>query len=167
MVVYGVSLVLLYATSTSYHAIKNQRIKKIFRMLDHSMIFLFIAGCYTPLMLVALHGTMGFAITGLVWCAAVAGVVITVFFMDKMKNTAVLLYVAMALIILFVMEPLAVVLPTSGLYCLLGSGIAYLIGVAFYLLDRIPFNHAIWHICVLVGTASHFACVFRYVLEFQ
>ncbi len=164
VIVYGITLVLLYATSTSYHATKNRRIKKVFRLLDHSAIYIFIAGCYTPLMLVVLHGELGFAMTGLVWSVAIVGVIVTILFMERMKNMAVLLYVAMAGIVMFVIKPLAIALPSSGLFLLLGSGLAYGVGLIFYLVDRIPYNHALWHVCVLVGSVAHFTCVFKHVL---
>lgn len=166
-IVYASTLLMLYAASTFYHAAKPVRIKQFLRLMDHSAIFLLIAGTYTPFALVALKGAWGWTIFGLIWSLAAAGIVITLFFMDRLKNLCVILYVGMGWLGAVFIHQLIEVLPSAGLIWLLAGGLAYTGGVVFYLKKNMPFSHAIWHLFVLAGSVFHFICIFRYILPME
>jgi len=161
--IYGTSLVLLYLASTLYHSFTNERIKYIFKILDHAAIYLLIAGTYTPFTLVALHGLLGWIIFGVTWGLAAIGIGFQVFFVKRFKLFSTLCYIFMGWLIVLVVKPLIATLPMMGLYWLIAGGIFYTVGAVFYLARRIPYNHAVWHLFVLAGSASHFIAVFKYV----
>ena len=165
--IYGVSLTLLYSASTLYHAVRGERLKKIFRCLDHASIYLLIAGSYTPFTLVTLRGGWGWTLFGLVWVLALAGIALTAMAAGRSgssKLTRVLLYVGMGWLVVVAIRPLVAAIPAAGMALLVAGGLFYTGGVVFYVARRLPFNHAIWHGFVLAGSICHFAAVYLYVL---
>ncbi len=163
-VVFGSALVLCYTTSTLYHAIALQRARHFLRALDHSAIFLLIAGTYTPFMLVSLGGTLGWAMLAVVWTLAAAGIGARLALRGRRHNVVVACYVAMGWIVVFAIKPLVASLPAGGLALLLAGGLAYTFGVIFYKWRSLPYNHAVWHGFVLAGSALHFFAVLFYVV---
>lgn len=163
-VIYGSSMVLLYLMSTLYHSFSNERIKYIFKILDHSAIYLLIAGTYTPFMLVALHGTLGWMIFAAIWIIAVIGIVFQIFFVKRFKIFSTCCYLAMGWFAVVTIKPLMASLPGPGLFWLLAGGVFYSVGAIFYLWRRMPYNHAVWHMFVLAGSAAHFVAILVYVL---
>ena len=161
---YGFSLVLLYLASTLYHSFTGAKIKYIFKIFDHAAIYLLIAGTYTPFTLVLLHGVLGWTIFGVIWSLACVGVVLTIFFVQRFKLLSTICYIGMGWLILVCLKPLAAVLPTAGLGWLIAGGVFYTVGAVFYLCQRLPYNHAVWHLFVLAGSVSHFITVYYYVL---
>jgi hemolysin III len=162
--VFGVTLVLLYAASTLYHSIHHQRAKRVLRKLDWSAIFLLIAGSYTPFTLVSLRGGWGWTLLALVWGLAVLGIVLQVIIPTSVRRLSVAIYLAMGWLVLIAIEPLVRSLHSEGLVLLVLGGLAYTLGLAFYAWRRLPYNHAIWHVFVLAGSACHFSCVLGYVI---
>jgi hemolysin III len=162
--IYGTTLVLLYLASTLYHSFTNERVKRIFKILDHSAIYLLIAGTYTPFTLVPLHGVLGWTIFGLVWGFAIVGIALKVFFTGRFKIISTLCYLGMGWFIVFAIKPLIDTVPALGMTWLLVGGLFYTLGSIFYLWKKIPYNHAIWHLFVLAGSISHFIAVFFYIL---
>lgn len=160
--VFAVTMVLLYLTSTVYHALPRNRAKRVFRILDHAAIFLMIAGTYTPFTLGVLRGPWGWTLFGLVWGLALAGVVHTAFGGVRYPIFSTCLYLAMGWPVLIAAQPLWLRMPTWGLLWLLGGGIAYTAGVGFYAAKRVRYSHLVWHLFVIAGTACHFIAVLRY-----
>lgn len=162
--IYGATLILLYATSTLYHAFNNRSLKRLFNILDHSAIFLLIAGTYTPFTLVTLRGPWGWTLFGLIWGLAIFGIMFKVLFFDRWRLISVGLYLAMGWLALVAIVPLVRSLPQGGILWLALGGFFYTAGVVFYLLKSLPFSHSIWHLFVLAGSISHFFCMLWYVL---
>ena len=158
--VFGASMVFLYVASTLYHAIPNPRAKRILQRLDHSMIFVLIAGSYTPFCLVTLEGVTGIAL----WAIAIAGIALQGLLIQKSKWLNSLLYLAMGWLVILVIEPLIENLPQGGLWLLTAGGLAYSLGVIFYIWKRLPYSHAIWHVFVFAGTLLQFLAVLLYVI---
>lgn len=163
-VVFGASMIILYLVSTLYHAIPNRRAKRVLQLLDHSAIYLLIAGSYTPFCLVTLDGLTGKILCAVVWTIAIAGAALQPILLRAAEWLNCVLYLSLGWCVVFVIKPLVEALPTGGLWLLAGGGAAYTVGVVFYLLDRMPFNHAVWHLFVLAGTALQFFAVFLYVI---
>ncbi|MDQ0204178.1 PAQR family membrane homeostasis protein TrhA [Pectinatus haikarae] len=163
-VVYGVSLVLLYLASTLYHSFSRRRVKEILKFFDHAAIYILIAGNYTPFTLIPLHGTFGWAIFGIIWGLALAGIVFKIFFVKRFKFFSTLCYLLMGWLAIFMVKPLLAVLPAAAIYWLVAGGLLYTIGTIFYLDKKIPYNHAVWHLFVIGGSVSHFITVFKYVM---
>jgi hemolysin III len=163
-VVFGVALVILYASSTLYHSIGHEhaRAKAVLRVLDHSAIFLLIAGTYTPFTLVSLRGPWGFALFGVVWGLALAGITLRLVLRRRPTALFVALYLAMGWCIVLAAKPLLAAVAPGGIALLVAGGLAYSVGVLFYA-SRRPYHHAIWHVFVLAGSAFHYAAVLRYV----
>jgi hemolysin III len=162
-VVFATTMVLLYLTSTLYHALPNGRAKRIWLRLDYCAIFLFIAGSYTPFALGALQGPWGWTLLGLVWSVALVGVILKS--TDKLSHpwSSTGLYLGMGWLVLIAAVPLVERVPTEGLVWLLAGGLAYTAGVIFFVLDsRIRYAHAIWHGFVVAGTSCHFFAVLGY-----
>lgn len=164
-VVFGASLVLLYASSTLYHFFTSPRWKARFQALDHAFIYLLIAGSYTPITLVTLQGKSGWWLFITVWCLALVGMLIKILGKrrkDHWISTA--LYLAMGWLILFAFGPLVRELPRAGVWWLVAGGFTYSLGIVFYAWKKLPFNHAIWHLFVIGGSACHVLAISRYVL---
>jgi hemolysin III len=157
--VFGATLVILYAASTLYHALTSQRAKRVFRVLDHSAIFLLIAGTYTPLALVALGGGWGWALFGCVWFLAVVGVLLNTLAHGRWRWLSITLYLAMGWLVVVAIKPLVVALTTPALVLVVAGGLAYTLGLTFYGWKKLPYSHAVWHVFVLVGSVTHFLAV--------
>lgn len=163
-VIYGVSIIFLFLASTLYHAIPNRGAKRVFKIIDHSAIYLLIAGTYTPFLLLTFSDTFGVALMVVIWTLAVAGVIFKVFFSDRFHNISLITYLGMGWLSLIAAYELIQHLPWTALYLLLAGGAVYSIGTIFYRAKRIPFNHAIWHLFVLGGCVCHFLAVYYFVL---
>lgn len=162
--VFGISLVVLFAASTVYHSAKNHQFRTKMRIVDHAAIYILIAGTYTPFTLVTLNGFAGWMVFGVTWGMAVTGIVLKLFFTGKYELISTLMYVFMGWIIVFAIEPLIENLSSDGLAWLVAGGMAYTTGAVLYSIERIRFNHAIFHLFVLLGAACHFISVYFYVL---
>jgi hemolysin III len=162
--VFGLALVLLYAASTLYHGVRSPRAKQILRQLDHAAIFLLIAGTYTPFTLVSLRGGWGWTLFALVWGLALLGVALHVTVPSRARRLSVPLHLLMGWMAVVAFEPLVRSLHLEGLALLLLGGLAYTVGVVFYAWRHLPYNHAVWHVFVLAGSACHFSCVLGYVI---
>lgn len=162
--VFGTSLILLYTASTLYHSIPNKRARRVFQAFDHSAIFLLIAGTYTPFLLVNLRGPWGWSLLGAIWGIAVLGIGLRVSLRRRPHALFVALYVAMGWVALVAIRPIIALIPVGGLVLLIAGGVAYTLGVGFYLWRRLPYNHAVWHLFVLAGSALHFLAVLNYVI---
>jgi hemolysin III len=162
--VFGVTIVVMYAVSTVYHSLRGSGAKHVFKILDHSSIFLLIAGTYTPYTLVFLRGLSGWVLFGIVWTGFILGTVFKSFAIKKLKILSVVLYIIMGWSVIPVIGEVIKRVPAGGVILLFTGGVFYTVGVPFYILKRIPFNHAIWHLFVLAGTTFHFLSVFLYVI---
>ena len=164
VIVFGASLVLLYLTSTLYHAIPFRRPKKILQQLDHSMIYVLIAGSYTPFCLVVLKGVAGIALFAFVWTIAVFGIVFQRWLLQKSDWLNCGLYLLMGWSVLPCIKPLVENLPSGGLWLLAAGGVTYSVGVVFYIWQSLKFSHAIWHVFVLAGSVLQYLAVLLYVI---
>ncbi|GED14153.1 PAQR family membrane homeostasis protein TrhA [Aneurinibacillus migulanus] len=162
--IYGVTMLLLYVSSTLVHSFPEGRVKDIFEICDHASIYLFIAGTYTPFLFLVVKGALGWTLFGIVWGMALIGVVFKLFFTKKFLYLSTVLYILMGWLIIFAWKPLVTSLPTGGLVLLVTGGVLYTIGAVFYVWRMFPFHHAVWHVFVLAGTVTHFFGVFYYLL---
>jgi hemolysin III len=163
-VVYGLSMMALYAASSVYHSRKTPHIRIRMRVVDHAAIYLLIAGTYTPFMMVTLSGTLGYSILAAAWAMAIIGIVIKIFYTGHFEVLSTVLYILMGWAIVFAIKPLAANLAPAGLFWLLAGGVSYTVGAIIYAIKQVPFNHAIFHVFVLLGSISHFISVYFYVL---
>jgi hemolysin III len=164
-VIFGASLIALYAASTFYHSAKDPKLRSRLRIVDHATIYILIAGTYTPFTLVTLDGWIGWTIFGVSWGMALTGVILKLFFTGKYNLLSTLMYVFMGWIIIFAIKPLVSSLPPGGVSWLLAGGLAYTAGAVLYSIKKIKFNHAIFHLFVLLGSVCHFVSVYFYVLS--
>jgi hemolysin III len=162
--VFGVALVLVYTISTLYHGIQHPRAKAVLRALDHSAIFILIAGTYTPFVLVSLRGPWGWSLFGVVWGLAVLGIILQMGVLRRGTAVSVLLYIGMGWVVVIAVKPLLDAVAAGGVALLLIGGLAYTAGTGFYMWRRLPYHHALWHGCVLLGSVSHFFAVLLYVV---
>ena len=163
--IYGATLIALYAASTIYHSFSIRTPdKRALRIIDHSAIYLLIAGTYTPFTLVNLRGPWGWTLLGLVWSMAVLGIAWKLFHVHRFPVVSTAIYVAMGWLALIALKPLAHAVPLSGLAWIFAGGIAYTGGIIFFGWQRYRFNHAVWHIFVMVGSICHYVAVARYVV---
>ena len=162
--IFGASLVTLYGASAIYHSVKDPLLRSRLRIVDHATIYILIAGTYTPFTLVTLSGFAGWMIFGVSWGMAVIGIVLKLFFTGRYDLVSTLMYVFMGWIIVFALDPLIHNLSSDGLFWLVAGGIAYTLGAVLYSIQKIKFNHAIFHVFVLIGSACHFISVYFYVL---
>ncbi|NMP31303.1 hemolysin III family protein [Thalassotalea sp. M1531] len=161
--IYGATLVLLFLSSTLYHAFVHEQAKKLFKLFDHCAIYLLIAGTYTPLLLITLKGTLGYSMLAIVWSIAIGGIAFKVICGHKYKAVSLITYIGMGLISLTIIHRLYQELSGGGLALLAAGGAVYLLGVIFYVQKKIPFNHAIWHLFVLGGASCHYFMMWLYV----
>jgi len=162
--IFGATLLILYLASTLYHAFPQPAVKRVMRVLDHSAIYLLIAGTYTPFLLVNLRGPWGWSLFGVLWGIAVAGCLFKAFCIGRWDKVTTLLYVAMGWAIVVAIKPTMQNVPMGALILMLIGGLAYTSGVVFYLWQRLPYNHAIWHVFVLGGSITHYFAIFCFVL---
>jgi hemolysin III len=160
--VFSATLVLLYLASTLYHALPRSAAKRTFRALDHSAVFLLIAGTYTPFAFSVLRGPFGWTLLAVEWVLAVAGISLTVAEGERFERLSTPVYVVMGWLIVFAIRPLARDLPLPGLLLLVSGGLAYSAGVVFLAAPRRRYSHFVWHLFVLVGSACHWMAIFRY-----
>jgi hemolysin III len=161
--VYSISLLMLYLFSTLYHATRGPH-KALYRQLDHLAIYLLIAGTYTPFLLVTLRGESGWWMFGIIWGLAALGMVVESFPKEKRRLWAIIIYLLMGWLSLALMKPLIAALPEGGFTLLLSGGVAYTLGIIFYVFDKkVPHFHGIWHLMVLGGSVCHFFTVYLYV----
>lgn len=162
--VFGATMVIMYTASTIYHAIPHLRAKKVLRILDHSAIYLLIAGTYTPFTLANLRGAWGWSLFGVVWGLALAGIVFKALALNRLRILSVVFYLAMGWLVVVAAKPLARTVEPGGVTLLILGGLAYSFGIVFFAWRRLPFSHAIWHLFVLTGTTLHFFAVLFYVI---
>ena len=162
--VYGVSLILLYGFSATYHLLRDGRLKRAFRTLDHAAIFLLIAGTYTPFLLVTLRGPWGWSLFGILWGLAAVGVILEVSLTSRFRAVSVPIYLLMGWIALVALRPMMTHLAPAGMTWVFAGGLVYSLGVVFYLGKGLPFAHTVWHLFVLGGSVCHFLAVFLYVV---
>lgn len=161
---FGSTLVILYSTSTLYHFVSRPDLKRLFQRLDHAAIYLLIAGSYTPFTLVSLNGGWGWTLFGIVWGLALVGLITELIPKFKIGRLSLLVYLAMGWLIVIAIKPLLDQLAPGGLLLLAAGGVFYSSGVIFYCWKSLRFNHAIWHVFVLIGSLCHFFAVFFYVI---
>jgi len=162
--IFGASLIVLYSASTLYHYSKDPKLRNRLNIFDHASIYVLIAGTYTPFALVTLQGTVGWIIFGVSWGLALTGIIFKLFFTGRFDKLSTITYVLMGWIIIFAIKPLVNNLPLNGLLWLAAGGILYTVGAVLYSMNKIKYNHAIFHIFVLLGSFCHFMSVFFYVL---
>lgn len=162
--IYGTTLIALFLASTVYHSMYASRHRNIFKLLDHCAIYLLIAGTYTPFLLVAMRTDTGWWLFGTIWALATAGIVKKLWFRNRFPKIALASYLAMGWLVVIAAPQMAEAIGPDGMAWLLAGGISYSVGAIFYAFERIPFNHAIWHVFVLGGGICHFLGVVWYVL---
>lgn len=161
--VFGSSMLFLYVASTLYHAFPWPRVKRVMQSIDHVGIYLLIAGTYTPFLLVSLRGTWGWLLFAIVWTIAVVGGVFQIFFAGRWDRLSTFSYIAMGWTIVIAAKPAIAMIPHGILLAMIAGGLLYMAGVFFYQWERLPFHHAIWHVFVLSGTATHYFAVLQVV----
>ena len=164
VIVYGLSIIILFSASALYHSVKSEKKKHYFRIVDHISIYLLIAGTYTPILLITLAESKGWTLFWVVWGIALFGLVLKIFFTGRFELFSTLLYLVMGWLIVFDFSTLIELMPTNGIIFLIIAGLAYTVGIIFYAVDRIPYNHVIWHLFVLTGAIFHYFMVFFYVI---
>ena len=168
LLIYGLSLIVLYAASTLYHSAKDPIRRRKLNIFDHAAIYVLIAGTYTPFCLIVLGETLGWTIFGFTWTFALIGILLKLFFTGRFDKLSTLMYVLMGWQILFVINPLIENFPTQGVQLLFLGGVFYTLGAVLYSLKKINYNHAIFHVFVLLGSLCHFLSVlFLYLVSFR
>ncbi|WP_370089580.1 hemolysin III family protein [Ekhidna sp.] len=162
--VFGVSLIILYTASTLYHAAKAPHTRARLRIFDHAAIYILIAGTYTPVCMITLSETVGTTLLIVIWIVAICGVTLKLFFTGRFDRLSTIMYIAMGWIAIFAIKPLLSTMSTDGLLWLLSGGIFYTLGAILYSIRSLPMNHAVFHICVLGGSASHFIMIYSHIL---
>lgn len=162
-IIYGTTLFLLYMASTLYHSITNPKARHVFKVIDHAGIYLLIAGTYTPFALVTIREDGGWWLFAVVWILAAIGVAMEAFWVYRPRWVSVLVYLAMGWLAVFAIKPLMDNLAPQGVWLMVAGGLAYTLGTVFYLLKRVKYMHAVWHLWVLAGSILHFVAVMFYV----
>jgi hemolysin III len=161
--VYGATLVMLYLASTLYHSFQHPTLKQVFRVIDHASIFLLIAGTYTPFLLVAIKGAWGWTLLFIVWGLAILGVGFKTLFIHRFQKLSVLAYILMGWLSVVAIKEFLANIPLGGLILIGIGGVVYTVGVLFYALKKIRYNHAIWHVFVMGGSICHYFAVLFYL----
>ncbi|MBB3124915.1 MULTISPECIES: hemolysin III family protein [Mesoflavibacter] len=164
VVVYGISIIILFTASTMYHSFTDEKKKHYFRIVDHISIYLLIAGTYTPVLLITLEQSKGWLLFYIVWAIAGFGVILKLFFTGKFEAFSTILYLVMGWLIVFDFSTLNSLMPANGIVLLMAGGLAYTVGIVFYAIEKIPYNHVIWHLFVLAGAICHFFMVLFFVV---
>jgi hemolysin III len=165
--IYGASLVILYTASTLYHYVQEPNLRYKLNIFDHAAIYVLIAGSYTPFTMNVIKGTFGWILFGTVWTIAIIGITLKLFFTGKYGKLSTIAYILMGWMGIFGLETLILALPFEAVVWLVAGGISYTIGAILYSLNKVKFNHAIFHVFVLIGSVCHFMSVFFYVLPYQ
>ncbi len=163
--VFGVCLIVLYGTSTAYHAASTAPARRRWRSADHAAIFLLIAGTYTPFTLIVLEGPVGLAVFTVSWSMAAVGIVLKIFYAGQYRLLSTFMYVAMGWIIVFAIDPLVEAFAGPGLWWLVAGGIVYTLGALVYAIRGLPYGHGIFHVFVVGGSICHFIAVYGYILS--
>ena len=164
VIVYGISIIILFTASTMYHSFTDEKKKHYFRIVDHISIYLLIAGTYTPVLLITLEQSKGWLLFYIVWAIAGFGVILKLFFTGKFETFSTLLYLVMGWLIVFDFSTLSSIMASNGLVLLIAGGLAYTVGIVFYAIEKIPYNHVIWHLFVLAGAILHFFMILFFVV---
>ena len=164
VIVYGISIIILFTASTLYHAVKRETRRHYFRIIDHISIYLLIAGTYTPILLITLEQSFGWTLFWVVWGIAAFGVILKLFFTGRFEVFSTLLYLVMGWLIIFDFSALCEGLGSNGIILLFAGGLAYTLGIVFYAIEKIMYNHVIWHLFVLAGAIFHFFMILFYVV---
>ena len=164
VIVYGFSIIILFTASTAYHAITNYDLKQKFRIVDHISIYLLIAGTYTPVLLIALPNSLGWPLFYAVWGIAFFGVILKLFFTGRFEIFSTLLYLVMGWLVVFDLTTLSELVDPNGILWLFSGGLFYTVGIVFYAIHKIPYNHVIWHFFVLGGVICHFMMMYFHVI---
>ena len=162
--IFGTTLILMYGSSTLYHAVTHKKIKELFQTFDHASIYFLIAGSYTPITLVSLGGTWGYSIATSIWATAIFGIYMKFRYPNRFEKLSLLLYLIMGWSIVVAIEPLRESMENGGFYLLVAGGLSYTLGVFFYINDHKNFYHAIWHLFVLSGSIFHFFMTLLYII---
>ena len=162
--VYIFSLICLYLASTLYHSFRKPRVKHVFKIMDHAAIYLLIAGTYTPFLLILTDKALSVSMLGIVWSIAVVGVILKIFLVKRFRLLSTVCYLGMGWMVVFFINELMQSLPSGGFYFLLAGGLFYSLGTIFYIWQRLPFNHGVWHLFVLAGSIAHYFAIYLYVL---
>lgn len=162
--IYGASLIMLYSASTIFHSSKDEELRNKLNIVDHASIYVLIAGTYTPYVLVTLRGTVGWIVFGVIWGLALTGIILKLFYIDKYSLLSTIMYVIMGWVMIFAVKPIINSLELGGLIWLLAGGIVYTVGAVFFSLKNLKYNHAIFHIFVLLGSFCHFMSIYYYVV---
>jgi len=162
--IFGFAMVLLYTSSTFYHALTNQRAKLVFQLMDHGSIYVLIAGTGTPFSLTVLQGPWGWSMLGVMWGLAILGILYEVVWRRPWKKLSLVFYLALGWVVVIAAKPLVEALPTNGLILIALGGACYTGGAVFYSWRLFPYHHAVWHLFVLGGTAFHWVCIYKYVI---
>lgn len=164
VIIFGSSMLIMYVASTIVHSLPVGKWKDIFLIVDHASIYVFIAGSYTPFVLIQIHGGFGWTLFGIIWGLAAIGIVLKLFFVKRFIFLSTLFYIVMGWLIVIAWKPLTATMPTDGVTLLVIGGLFYTIGAVFYVWKIVPYHHVIWHLFVLGGSAFHFLAVFLYVI---
>ena len=164
VIVYGFSIIILFTASSAYHAITNYDLKQKFRIVDHISIYLLIAGTYTPVLLIALPNSLGWPLFYAVWGIAFFGVILKLFFTGRFEFFSTLLYLVMGWLVVFDFTTLSELVDPNGILWLFSGGLFYTVGIVFYAIHKIPYNHVIWHFFVLGGAICHFMMMYFHVI---
>lgn len=165
--IFGASLIILYSMSTLYHSITNEKAKKFFRIMDHNTIFFLIAGTYTPITISILRGTIGWILFGIVWGAAIIGIILNSIDLERFRKPSVVCYIAMGWVIIFAIQPLLNVMNSLSLWLLIAGGVFYTVGVIFYAIKKVRYFHSIWHIFTLLGSACHYFSILFTIMNLK
>jgi len=158
--IYGCTLIILYLSSTLYHSFSKPKIKSLFARLDHVSIFLLIAGTYTPILLTSIRGTWGWTLFGIIWSLALVGAIIRAIYLHRFRKLMVAVYLGMGWMFVLAGKQIFLSLPTTSIIFLVLGGIAYSLGVVFYMWRSLPYSHGIWHLFVLAGSILHFFAIY-------
>lgn len=160
--IFGTSVIILFLMSTLLHSMP-EKYKHFFAILDHSSIYILIAGTYTPFLLIAIGGTLGITLLCIIWSLAILGVIFKCFFINRFEKLSLIFYISMGWLIIFAVKPVYLFLGFHGFALLLAGGLFYTIGAIFYAWRSLPYNHTIWHLFVLAGCSAMYACVYFYL----
>lgn len=160
-IIYGVSMIVLYAASTFYHAAKDPKKRRKLNIFDHAAIYILIAGSYSPFCLVGLNSDLGWYMFVFVWLFALVGVILKLFFTGRFDKVSTAMYLLMGWQVMFFIKPLMNSISSENFYYLVAGGVFYSIGAVLYSIKRIPYNHAIFHVFVLLGSFSHFLGIYN------
>ena len=163
--IFGASLIILYTMSTLYHAITNRKAKTFFRIMDHNTIFFLIAGTYTPITLVPLRGPFGWVLFGVIWAAAIVGIVLNSIDLEKFRKPSLICYIAMGWVIIFAIKSMLTEMPRISLWFILIGGLFYMVGVIFYVKKKKKYFHSVWHLFTIGGSVFHYFAVLFMIIH--